>query len=117
MPRPQKCRKICALPKVVNFGPLEYVPEEEEAVQMGVDEFEVIRLIDLLGMTQQQCAKRMGIARTTVTRIYESARRKTADALANGKKLTIGGGEFTVCDGLRPECADNENCCWRSRNG
>lgn len=111
MPRPHKCRKICALPKVISFGPLEYTPKA--AVQMGVDEYEVVRLIDLLGMTQEQCAKRMNIARTTVTRIYEAAREKMADVLVNGKKLTIGGGEIAVCDGQRPECADNENCCWR----
>jgi predicted DNA-binding protein (UPF0251 family) len=113
MPRPHKCRKICALPKVMSFGPLEHPLAKGETVQLGVDEYEVIRLVDLLGMTQEQCAKRMNIARTTVTRIYEAARKKIADSLVNGKKLSISGGEIAVCDGQRPECADNENCCWR----
>ena len=43
-------------------------------------------------LTQEACAVRMNIARTTVTAIYESARRKVADALVHGKRLLITGG-------------------------
>ncbi len=36
----------------------------------------------------------MNIARTTVTAIYDSARKKVADALVNGKRLQITGGSL-----------------------
>ena len=63
-----------------------------ESVHMTVDEFEALRLLDAEGLTQEGCASRMNIARTTVTAIYESARKKVADALVNGKRLLITGG-------------------------
>ena len=47
MPRPTKCRRICELPRRERFGPLDGPPED--AVEMTVDEYEVIRLIDLVG--------------------------------------------------------------------
>lgn len=59
---------------------------------MTVDEFEALRLLDNEGLTQEACASRMNIARTTVTAIYDSARKKIADALVNGKRLLITGG-------------------------
>jgi len=65
---------------------------------MSLDEFETIRLLDFEGLTQEQCAERMGVARTTVTAIYESARRKTAEALVNGKRLLIRGGNYRLND-------------------
>ena len=63
---------------------------------MALDEFETIRLLDREGMTQEQCAERMGVARTTVTAIYESARRKIAEALVDGKQLLIRGGNYRL---------------------
>jgi predicted Fe-Mo cluster-binding NifX family protein len=65
---------------------------------LSLDEFETIRLLDREGLTQEQCAERMGIARTTVTATYESARRKVADALVNGKRLLIRGGNYRLND-------------------
>ncbi|MBR2730709.1 MAG: DUF134 domain-containing protein, partial [Clostridia bacterium] len=56
------------------------------------DEFEALRLLDEEGLTQEACAARMNIARTTVTAIYDSARKAVADALVHGKRLLITGG-------------------------
>ena len=52
--------------------------------------------MDLEKLTQEQCATRMGIARTTVTGIYESARTKLAMALVNGHPLTVSGGDYRI---------------------
>ena len=96
MPRKQRCRWIDAYPDHWEFSPEE--ASEEEPVVMSLDEFESIRLLDREGMTQEQCAERMGVARTTVTAIYESARRKMAEALVDGKRLLIRGGSYRLSD-------------------
>ena len=54
-----------------------------EAVVMTVDQYETVRLIDLEGFTQEACAEKMEIARTTVQSIYAEARKKLADALVS----------------------------------
>ena len=39
----------------------------------------------------------MGVARTTVQRIYAQARRKLAVFLVEGRPLQIGGGSYALC--------------------
>ena len=90
MPRPTRCRRIERLPEYRSFSPDDV--NATESVRMTVDEFEALRLLDDEGLTQEGCAERMNVARTTVTAIYDSARRKVADALVHGKRLLITGG-------------------------
>lgn len=92
MPRPLRCRRIEQLPVYRSFSPDDIAATDN--VLMTVDEFEALRLLDNEGLTQEACASRMNIARTTVTAIYDNARKKVADALVNGKRLLITGGHF-----------------------
>ena len=85
-----------------------------EAVVMTVDQYETVRLIDLEGFTQEACAEKMEIARTTVQSIYAEARKKLADALVNGKMLRIEGGEYKLCSGHGTRCGGGG--CQRGRN-
>ncbi len=71
---------------------------------MTVDEYEAIRLIDLEGFTQEECAGQMNVARTTVQGIYTGARKKLAESLVNGKVLLIEGGKYRLCDGSGSGC-------------
>lgn len=103
MPRPKKWRKVCSLPDVNRFGPLEGAASEAFVV-MTVEEYETVRLIDLEEMTQEGCAEQMNVARTTVQGIYDSARKKIADSLVNGKTLIIEGGDYMLCDGRGGRC-------------
>ena len=90
MARPIRCRRIERQPVYRSFSPDDITAAE--SVQMTVDEFEALRLLDDEGLTQEECASRMNIARTTVTAIYDSARKKIAEALVHGKRLLITGG-------------------------
>ncbi len=65
-----------------------------ESVELSVDEFEAIRLKDLEGLEQTAAAESMNISQPTFHRIIESARRKVADALVNGKAIRIGVGDY-----------------------
>lgn len=104
MARPKKCRKVCRLPERNRFGPVSTEEKYETYIKMTVDEYETIRLIDLEGYTQEECAKQMNIARTTVQAVYNAARKKIADSLVKGKTLEIEGGDYSLCDGLEEEC-------------
>ena len=96
MPRPIRCREICSLPEFYSFVPED--TESLESVTMTIDELETIRLIDYSGFTQEEAGGQMKVARTTVTAVYESARRKIADCLLNGKRLIISGGVWQLKD-------------------
>ena len=111
MPRPMKFRRICALPGKSNFGPAEAGgAAADDTVMLLLDEYEAIRLIDLLGYTQEECAAQMGVARTTVQAVYDSARRKLADMLVHGRHLSIVGGSYMLCDYAERGC-----CCGSRR--
>jgi predicted DNA-binding protein (UPF0251 family) len=65
------------------------------AVCMTLDEYEALRWLDYVGVHQEQAAEKMGVSRPTLTRIYESARKKLSTALVEGKTVVIQGGD--VC--------------------
>ncbi|MCD7800563.1 MAG: DUF134 domain-containing protein, partial [Ruminococcus sp.] len=58
---------ICRFPQTVEFAPTKGA---DECVIMTLDEYEAIRLIDKEGLSQEECAGRMQVARTTVQKIY-----------------------------------------------
>ena len=102
------------MPGSQSFGPLCDGEKEREAVSMTVDEFETIRLIDLEGRSQEQCAESMGVARTTAQAIYNSARMKLAECVVNGRELLISGGNYVLCSGdTRCGCGHchKKRCC------
>ncbi|MGN0521923.1 MAG: DUF134 domain-containing protein [Eubacterium sp.] len=115
MPRPKKCRRVCSLPKTDAF---KAPSRHSSSVNITIDEYETIRLIDNLGLTQKECAKQMDVARSTITSIYEEARKKIADAVVNGKGLTIGGGDIELCRNCKSCCGScGKNKCGRCNHG
>lgn len=107
MARPPKCRRICQIPCVEAFSPQNC--SNTEAILLTLDEYEVIRLVDLEGRSHEQCAFQMDISRSTVQEIYESARKKIAACLVHGRRLVITGGNYRICQGQ--ENAVCGNCC------
>lgn len=103
MSRPRKRRRVCGMPNYRVFGPINGKINKETIV-LSVEEYEVIRLIDLEGLEQQQCAERMEVARSTIQRMYREAKEKVADSLVNGKILKIEGGDYILCDLDHNQC-------------
>ena len=71
------------------FKPCGIKKRNLEKVELFEDEMEAIRLSDFEGLYQQECADKMGISRTTFSRLIESARKKIADGLLHTKAIRI----------------------------
>jgi predicted DNA-binding protein (UPF0251 family) len=96
MPRPRLCRRVRSLPETTYFKPAGVPLRELEEVVLTVDEFEAVRLKDLEGLEQEECAKKMKISQPTFFRLLNSARKKIADAIVNGKAIKIEGGVYNL---------------------
>lgn len=94
MARPVKPRCVSFLPGVTHFKPAGIPLRVLEEVHLTVEEAEAIRLKDLEGLEQEDCARKMNISRPTFHRVLESGRKKIADALLGGKAIRIEGGNF-----------------------
>ena len=105
MPRPKKCRMVGFVPDNSCFHPQLYNKDE---IVLSIEEVESIRLSDYLEMEQNSAAKSMNVSRGTFQRIINVARKKTADALINGKTIRINGGHYELLEG--------KECCMEHKN-
>ena len=96
MVRPRQCRRVGQLPQATYYKPRGVPLRALEQVGLTVDELEAIRLADLEGLYQEAAAEQMNVSRQTFGRILEAAHKKVADALVNGKALSIEGGSVEV---------------------
>jgi predicted DNA-binding protein (UPF0251 family)/predicted Fe-Mo cluster-binding NifX family protein len=96
MSRPVTERRLGApIPPRV-FKPAGVPARELEELRLGFDEAEALRLADLEGLYQEAAARSMGVSRQTFGRIVESARRKVASAILEGKALRLEGGAINI---------------------
>lgn len=103
MPRKKRQRRLLAPPSVKGFsvfGP----KNRAQQVILFFEEYEAIKLLDYDNLTQEEASVCMDVSRPTLTRIYESARNKVAQAMVEGKDLIIRGGNF--------QFDDNWYCCY-----
>lgn len=107
MPRPRKCRMVGFVPVNPCFHPQLGNTDE---VLLCIDEIEAIRLADLKSMNQDAAALSMNVSRGTFQRIINTAHRKLADAMVNGKTIRIQGGNYQMA-GNKPCCKDSSRIC------
>ena len=89
-------RRVSFIPRINYFKPAGIPLAHLQEVCLSVEEVEAIRLKDIEGLEQEECAQKMNISRTTFARVLNSARRKMADALLNAKAIRIEGGNFEM---------------------
>lgn len=94
MPRPKQCRRIVSPPLMQGYKPFGIPRGTLEKVELQIDEYESIRLLDYVGLNQVQAAEMMNVSRPTLTRIYENARKSIAKAFVEGKMIVIEGGDI-----------------------
>jgi uncharacterized protein len=112
------------MPRPIKFRRVEYVPENKyfapcpkgscnrlgstEEIQLKVEELEAMRLKDIEGLNQEECAERMQVSRQTFQNIIDEARKKVATALVEDRAIYVGGGFYTknVCTFKCLSCGD-----------
>jgi len=93
--RPKKVRFVQKMPKTILFSPRGR-PGRPDEVELAIDEFEALKLADFQGFDQAQGAEAMRISRASFGRIVRGARKKIADALVNGKAISIHMGDAQI---------------------
>ncbi|MFA7170008.1 MAG: DUF134 domain-containing protein [Candidatus Paceibacterota bacterium] len=89
MVRPRLCRKINFNPSVRYFKPKGIPLRELEEIELTQEEVEALRLKNVEGLEQVDCAKEMKTSQSTFQRILASAHKKVSHAIIEGKAIKI----------------------------
>ncbi|GFK94463.1 hypothetical protein NNJEOMEG_02308 [Fundidesulfovibrio magnetotacticus] len=89
MPRPRKRRRIGQAPPAVFFKPQGVPLEQLRGVVLSLEGFEALRLVDALGLSQEEAAARMEVSRPTLCRILGEARSVVARAITAGWAIRV----------------------------
>jgi len=79
------------IPIINRFSP--FPQSNPQPIYIEPAELEVLRLVDLEGLSQEEAGEKMGISRGTVWRLLQSARKKSAQALTEARPLLVSAGE------------------------
>ncbi len=96
MPRPKRLRRVIRPPMIKGLNSYGERLLKSEPVLLWLEEYEAIRWCDYELKTQAEAAQLMNVSRPTLTRIYESARRKMALVLTEGRDLRVEGGKVVI---------------------
>ncbi len=91
MPRPRGSRKVCFCPCVTYFKPRGVPLRELKVIELTAEETEALRLKNIEGLNQTECAKKMKTSQSTFQRILSSAYRKLSEAVIKGRAIKITG--------------------------
>lgn len=103
MPRKRCCGLVDVEVICQKFIPLTQPNSEDIVLQL--EEFEALRLKDVKGLEQAECAALMQLSRPTFQRILQAARYKVATALVEGRAIIIKGGNYIAKNRVF-ECMD-----------
>ncbi len=92
MPRRKRERTMLRPPMIKGLSVSGVRGRRINEINLLLEEYEAIRLLDYLLLNQEQAAERMQVSRPTLTRIYEEARQKVAAAFVEGRDIVINGG-------------------------
>ncbi len=95
MVRPKRMRRVWCEPKTNYFKPVGIPMKRLEEVNLTLDEFEAIRLADVENNTQIEAAKKINVSQPTFCRLIDTAYKKIADAIVNGKAIKVEGGNYS----------------------
>ncbi len=85
--RPLKEIYLQDQPKVKRIIPEPKLSNEELLLTLA--EYEALRLVDLLGFTQEEAGEKMNVSRTAIWRLLDSARKKLVKTIVEGKEVIL----------------------------
>ncbi len=74
-------------PSISSFSPMPQANPTPILIEPA--EIEALRLVDLENLSQEEAGEKMGVSRGTVWRLLQSARKKTSQALTEGRPLQV----------------------------
>jgi predicted DNA-binding protein (UPF0251 family) len=87
--RPRLRRFVRFNPQVTYFKPQGIPLRTLEVVKLTVEELEALRLKNIEGLDQTECAQKMKTSQSTFQRILTSAYKKISQALVKGKAIRV----------------------------
>lgn len=87
--RPRSPRRIGFTPHVYFFKPQGIPLRKLETEILSKEELEAVRLKNMDGFHQGECARKMGVSQSTFQRILTAANKKIATALVKGRVIRI----------------------------
>jgi uncharacterized protein len=85
--KPPKPVTLGTNPSITSFTPN---PKRNlEPIFVEFAEVEAFRLVDMEGLSQEEAGQKMSISRGTIWRLVQSARKKAAQALSEGRLIHI----------------------------
>lgn len=95
--RPRRKRFIeASISGATHFKPVGVCMKRLQEIIITFDEYEALRLKDLVGVDQKDASQQMGISQPTFHRLVKCARKKVVDALVNSKAIKIEGGHYIM---------------------
>ena len=98
MPRPKKSRKVTKPPRMKGFKPFGIPACELKMLELSIEEYESLKLVNYDGLSQEESAIKMDVSRPTFTRIYNKALKIIAKGFVEGKGIEIVGGDYHFDD-------------------
>ena len=92
----KKCRFIDQEYKNHVFKPKAIPMSQLASINIGHDEMEAIKLVDLHHLRQSDAADLMGVSSATIQRMIETTREKIVKALIEGHAIIIEGGDYKI---------------------
>ena len=83
MARPRKSRSLEGEPRPVIYIPSGWTRKQTDPVEVAIEDFEVMRLVDGHAYNIEEAAARVGVSRSTAGRMLERARRAIALGFEN----------------------------------
>ncbi len=87
MPRRRRLRRVVSPPGFKGYRPYGSSSVSSGHIELLYEEYEALKLADYNLMNHLEASHLMGVSRATFARIYESARRKIAQALVESKEI------------------------------
>lgn len=107
MARPRKVRFVEGDARTTYYKPRGIPLVDLSETVLSLDGLEALRHADAEGLDQTEAAERMGISRSTFSRLLAEARHVVATALTRGWAIRIEGGPVTRTRDGAPTCRES----------